>query len=107
MFAQISLVAMVVIFIILFASGAGSIPWFLVSELFNQSARPVATSIAVAVNWAANTLLAVTFLPLKSIIDFYVFFIIVGFQGFFAFYILWKVPETKNKSIEEITSMFQ
>lgn len=49
----------------MFATGPGSIPWFLVSELFNQSARPAATSLAVAINWTANFLVGLGFLPLQ------------------------------------------
>lgn len=55
----------VYLFIIMFASGPGSIPWFLVAELFAAGARPMATSIAVAVNWMANFFVALTFLPLQ------------------------------------------
>ena len=43
---------------------AGSIPWFLVAELFKQGPRPIATSIAVAVNWFANFIVGLCFLPL-------------------------------------------
>lgn len=49
----------------MFAIGPGSIPWFLVSELFNQSARPAATSLAVAINWLANFMVGLGFLPLQ------------------------------------------
>ena len=47
-------VVFVVGFVVIFAIGPGSIPWFLVSELFMQNARPMATSVAVGVNWGAN-----------------------------------------------------
>lgn len=55
----------VLVFVIMFAAGPGSIPWFLVSELFNQAARPSATSLAVAVNWTANFMVGLGFLPLQ------------------------------------------
>lgn len=51
-------------FIIMFASGPGSIPWFLVAELFGAGARPIATSLAVSVNWTANFVVGLTFLPM-------------------------------------------
>lgn len=60
----ISIIA-VFVFIIMFASGPGSIPWFLVSELFGAGARGLATSISVATNWAANFVVSLAFLPLK------------------------------------------
>lgn len=58
-------IILVLIFVIMFAIGPGSIPWFLVSELFNQSARPAATSLAVAINWLANFMVGLGFLPLQ------------------------------------------
>lgn len=58
-------IILVLVFVIMFAIGPGSIPWFLVSELFNQSARPAATSLAVAINWFANFMVGLGFLPLQ------------------------------------------
>ncbi|KAK0166971.1 hypothetical protein PV327_004431 [Microctonus hyperodae] len=100
-------VILVILFVVFFASGPGSIPWFLVSELFNQSARPVATSIAIAVNWSANFIVLMAFPLLKVICGSNVFIIFVVFQFLFTLFIYKKVPETKNKTIEEISSMFR
>lgn len=58
-------ILLVILFVVMFAIGPGSIPWFLVSELFNQSARGAATSLAVAVNWTANFIVGIGFLPLQ------------------------------------------
>lgn len=55
----------VVLFVVFFAIGLGSIPWFLVSELFLPSARPLAVSIAVPVNWLANAVVAQAFPSLQ------------------------------------------
>ncbi len=52
--ASYAAIVLVISFVVIFAIGPGSIPWFLVSELFMQNARPMATSIAVGVNWGAN-----------------------------------------------------
>lgn len=60
----VSIVA-VFVFVIMFASGPGSIPWFLVAELFGAGARGIATSLAVATNWSANFVVSLVFLPLK------------------------------------------
>ena len=56
---------MVISFVVGFATGPGSIPWFFVTELFQQSARGMATAIAVVVNWTANFLVGLGFEPLK------------------------------------------
>merc|ERR1719356_105235 len=56
----------VITFVVGFATGPGSIPWFFVTELFAQSGRPTATSIAVTVNWSANFLVGLGFAPLNT-----------------------------------------
>ncbi|XP_047039961.1 solute carrier family 2, facilitated glucose transporter member 1 [Helicoverpa armigera] len=111
-YAQISWVsylciALVILFVVMFAVGPGSIPWFLVTELFNQSARPAATSVAVTVNWTANFIVGLSFLPLSSALGPNVFIIFAVLQLLFIMFIFFKVPETKNKTVEEITAMFR
>ncbi|XP_025414369.1 solute carrier family 2, facilitated glucose transporter member 1-like isoform X2 [Sipha flava] len=97
----------VMVFVVAFAVGPGSIPWFLVSELFNSSARPLATSIAVGVNWTANFVVGLGFLPLQEILGSNVFLIFVVLLGLFVLYVYKKVPETKNKTLEEIQMFFR
>lgn len=58
-------IVMVILFVVGFATGPGSIPWFFVTELFTQSARGMATSIAVVTNWTANFLVGLGFEPLR------------------------------------------
>lgn len=100
-------IILVFVFVIMFATGPGSIPWFLVNELFNQSARPAAASLAVAINWAANFLVGLGFLPLQEVLGPYVFIIFVVILFLNSIFIYKKVPETKNKTIEEISVMFR
>jgi len=100
-------IAMVICFVIGFATGPGSIPWFFVTELFTQSARGMATSIAVVTNWTANFLVGLGFEPLRLAMGPYVFVIFIVMQVCFIFYVWWKVPETKNRTIEEITAQFR
>ena len=63
-FAYLSII-FVILFVVAFATGPGSIPWFFVYELFNQSARPMAASLAVVTNWTANFLVAQCFEPMR------------------------------------------
>ncbi|CAH1176086.1 unnamed protein product [Phaedon cochleariae] len=100
-------VIFVLVYVVMFATGPGSIPWFLVSELFNQSARPAATSLAVCINWTANFLVGLAFLPLAELMKSYVFIIFIVLQCLFLLFIYKKVPETKNKTLEEISAMFR
>lgn len=94
-------------FIIFFASGPGSIPWFLVSELFGQNARSMATSIAITVNWGANFVVGVAFLPLAEVMGPYVFLVFATLVTIFVIFIFFFVPETKNKSPEDVAALFR
>jgi len=100
-------IGLVFFFIIMFAIGPGSIPWFLVTELFNQAARPLAASLAVSTNWVFNFLVGLCFLPLQEVMGPYVFLIFTGLLVIIDLFIIKKVPETKNKTIEEISAMFR
>ena len=97
----------VILFVVGFATGPGSIPWFFVTELFAQSGRPTATSIAVTVNWSANFLVGLGFAPLQEVMGAYVFVIFMVIQLFFIVYVAFVVPETKNRTTEEITAQFR
>lgn len=121
--SYVSVIA-VYLFVIGFASGPGSIPWFLVTELFGVGARAMATSIAVAVNWTANFVVGLGFLPLQviifklsilflitfllqTILGGYVFVVFSVLLVFFWIFTYKKVPETKGKTIEEISATFR
>ena len=58
-------IILVIVYVVFFATGPGSIPWFLVTELFGSGARPMATAIAVTVNWVANFIVGLGFLPIQ------------------------------------------
>lgn len=95
------------VFIIMFASGPGSIPWFLVAELFPSNARPLATSIAVSVNWLANFTVSLCFLPISNYLHGYTFFLFAALLLIFYLFTYYKVPETKGATAEEISALFK
>lgn len=103
--SMIALVS-VYVFIIMFASGPGSIPWFLVAELFPSNARPLASSIAVAVNWLANFTVSLCFLPLTNVLHGYTFLVFAYLLIIFYLFTYYKVPETKGATAEEISALF-
>lgn len=49
------------LFVVFFALGPGSIPWMITAELFAQGPRPAAMSIAVLVNWSTNFAVGLSF----------------------------------------------
>ena len=86
-----------------FAATLGPVVWVVISELFPNRIRGVAVSMAVASLWAANFVLIVTFptldakLGLDGCFGLYAAICVVGAACIW----LW-VPETKEKSLEEI-----
>ncbi|KAJ1354425.1 udp-glycosyltransferase [Parelaphostrongylus tenuis] len=104
--ASYGAIVFVLLFVISFATGPGSIPWFFVSEIFASSARGNANSIAVMVNWTANLIVGLTFLSLNNALSQYSFLVFTGFLSFFIFFTYRFVPETKGKTVEEITASF-
>ncbi|KAL3862011.1 hypothetical protein ACJMK2_008016 [Sinanodonta woodiana] len=97
----------VLVYVIFFAAGPGSIPWFFVAELFAQGPRSAAVSVAVLVNWFANFIVGLVFPILQSTIGQYSFIPFVVLLAVFWLYTILKVPETKGMTIEEITASFR
>ncbi|XP_007439059.1 solute carrier family 2, facilitated glucose transporter member 3-like [Python bivittatus] len=94
-------------FVAFFEIGPGPIPWFIVSELFSQGPRPAAVAVAGFSNWASNFLVGMLFLPAERIFRSFVFLIFVAFLIFFFFFTFFKVPETKGRTFEDISSGFE
>ncbi|KAL5292820.1 SLC2A4 family protein [Megaselia abdita] len=100
-------VVSVLAFVMFFAVGPGSIPWMITAELFSQGPRPSAMAIAVLVNWMANFTVGIGFPYLKTALDNYTFLPFSVFLAIFWTFTYKKVPETKNKTFEEILALFR
>ncbi|KAK9767760.1 Bifunctional purine biosynthesis protein PurH [Basidiobolus ranarum] len=90
-------------FVVSFALGMGPIPFLIVSELIPTRAVSTVASCALGLNWFGNFVVGFFFPSLKDKMHGYVFLIfvfccVVGFCG-----VLFFLPETKGRSIEEIT----
>ncbi len=91
----LALVALLV-YIASFAVGLGPVFWLMISEIYPTGIRSVAMSVATVANWAANFLVAVTFLSLGGLITRQGTFYLYAALGVLAFlFFLRKVPETK------------
>ena len=98
----------IVLFVISFAIGPSFIPFILANELFTQSTRPIAVSASVVVYWLTSYFIGLFVVPLTARLQSYVvllFFILVQF-GFLVL-VLTNIPETKNRTIEEVNSTFK
>ncbi|XP_049829685.1 glucose transporter type 1 isoform X4 [Schistocerca gregaria] len=94
-------------FVVFFAVGPGSIPWMITAELFSQGPRPAAMSIAVLINWIANFLVGIGFPSMQNALENYTFLPFSVFLAIFWTFTYKKVPETKNKTFEEILALFR
>ena len=80
---------------------------FIKSLPISLPGRPTATSIAVVVNWTANFLVGLGFQPMQLLMGPWVFMVFIVIQLFFIVYVAVVVPETKGKTIDEITARFR
>jgi SP family xylose:H+ symportor-like MFS transporter len=111
-FGIISLIA-VLGFVAAFAFSWGPVTWVLLSEIFPNTIRSKAMSIAVAVQWIMNYTVSSTF-PLLDrnswLVEKFnhsVSFWLFGIMAFLSFLFVWKmVPETKGKSLEEMEKIW-
>ncbi|UUT36589.1 sugar porter family MFS transporter [Microbacterium elymi] len=100
--SYLALVALLV-YIASFAVGLGPVFWLMISEIYPTGIRSKAMSVATVFNWAANFIVAGTFLTLISLISRQGTFFVFGGLGVLAFlFFVWRVPETKDKSLEQI-----
>lgn len=96
-----------VIYIASFAIGLGPIAWLINSEIYPLKVRGVAVSCATLINWAANFVVAMTFLTLLDTLgDALTFWLYAALSVVCIFFVHYKIPETKDKTLEEIESMW-
>lgn len=86
-----------------FAISLGPVFWLMISEIYPLHIRGTAEGTASVVNWGANFIVALTFLPLVNRIgEGYSFWILGGFCVLSFAFIYLRVPETMDRSLEEI-----
>ncbi len=101
--ASIVAVVGLVVYTVSFAIGLGPVFWLLISEIYPARIRGKSMSIAAIANWAANFVVAVTFLTLLNAISNAGTFLLMGFLSLVAVVYFWRrVPETKALTLEEI-----
>lgn len=95
------------LFVIGFAPGLGPMPWTVNSEIYPIWARGTAISISTAVNWIANLIVSFTFLSLlESITTYGTFYLFCGISVLGLIVLYFMLPETKNKTLEEVEQLF-
>lgn len=96
----------ILLFIVCFAVGLGPIPFLFVAECFEPHTKSAAMAICIFVNWASNLLLVLAFPYLNTLMGPFVFLVFAGIVCMSLTYIIKKVPETKDKTVEQIITKF-
>ncbi|ESN97612.1 hypothetical protein HELRODRAFT_85397 [Helobdella robusta] len=94
-------------YVMLFASGLGPIPNMITAEVFRQGPRSRAMSLAGLLNWLSNAVVATSFEIVQAATREFIFIIFLVIMIVSVIFVYLKVPETKNKSFDEIASQFK
>ncbi|KER25752.1 LOW QUALITY PROTEIN: hypothetical protein T265_14152 [Opisthorchis viverrini] len=90
--------ASVYVFVCGFGVGAGSIPWFLVVEMFSQDYRDTATAIGVAVNWTCIIIIGLGFIQLIKYVGVYAFLPSACIEAIVILILYKYMPETMGRT---------
>ncbi|RYD70629.1 MAG: MFS transporter, partial [Sphingobacteriales bacterium] len=97
----------VLIAISMYASSLAPVTWVLISEIFPNHIRGLASSVAIVSLWGAYFILVFTFPILAEKLGTYGPFYLYAVICFFGFlFVLKKVRETKGKTLEELENTF-
>jgi SP family galactose:H+ symporter-like MFS transporter len=86
-----------------FAIGLGPVFWLMISEIYPLKVRGTAMGIATLVNWAANLVVALTFLSLVNAVGRPgTFFLYGGIAAAAWVFVYFLAPETRGRTLEQI-----
>ena len=96
------LLVSLIIYVSTYALGLGNVPWQQ-SELFPLRVRSIGSSLSTATNWASNTIVGLTFLPMLEALSPQVTFVCYAGVccGAWAS-VWWCYPETAGLGLEEV-----
>jgi len=103
----IAALVFIIIYTASFMMSWGPICWVLISEIFPNTIRSNAVAIAVAAQWISNYVISSTF---PSLCDWSIggtYLIYAGFSILSALFVLKMVPETKGKTLEEMSALWR
>ena len=85
----------------------GPICWVLISEIFPNTIRGAAVAIAVACQWISNFIVSSTFVPLYTWSPAFTYGMYALFCIIAAVFVWKLVPETKGKTLEDMTALWR
>lgn len=99
-------VVVICILISIFRAGLGPIPWFMMTEVLPTEVKSWATSAVVCYTWLCTFIVTKSFLIIVDSLGFaYTYLLMSSVATVGLLFILYGVPETKNKSPLEIMEM--
>ncbi|XP_030623951.1 solute carrier family 2, facilitated glucose transporter member 11-like [Chanos chanos] len=101
--------SMILIFLFIFfiSSGPAGVTAPLPGEIFPQSLKAAGFTIACTLNWLGLFLVGMVFPIIVEHLDYFCFLIFLVFCLFAGLFVWRNVPETKNRTVLEITAEFQ
>lgn len=95
-------------FVAFYALGPGVCVWLALSELMPTRIRSNGMSVALVLNQTVSTTLAAIFLPVVGKYGYStMFYLFAGFTVIYFLTVLFFLPETKGKTLEEIEQFFE
>ncbi|GAB5590991.1 hypothetical protein Unana1_05891 [Umbelopsis nana] len=99
-------VAFVYFFIANFAYSWGPIGWVYPSEIFPLRIRAKAMSVTTSANWMCNFIIGLITPPMIASLKFGTYIFFATFTVMMFFWVLFFVPETKGRSLEDMDLVF-
>lgn len=94
------------VYITCFSLGFGPVPWLMLGEIFSNDLKPFAGPICGSFNWFAVFVITSFFGSVSASIgigETFWLFAVINVSGIF--FIVFSVPETKNRTLAEIQEM--
>lgn len=101
------LLGIMMVFLFFVQSMVSTIYWLMMSVLFPQHIRGLATGIAVCFQWLANGLVTLFFPTILSALGGQTFFIFAAVNVVSLLFVIKFLPEIKGKSLEELETEFE
>ncbi|CAE1166002.1 SLC2A13 [Acanthosepion pharaonis] len=95
------------LYLMFYAPGMGPLPWTINAEIYPLWARSTGNALGSMTAWICNLIIAVSFLSFVELIRSYgVFYVMASVALIGSVFCFFFLPETKNKSLEEIEILF-
>ena len=99
-------IAFIWLFAVNFAYSWGPVAWVLTQEIFPNSMRSRGVSIVASTNWMFNFIIGLTTRDMIDSMTFGTYIFFAAFCGMGGVFVWLFVPETKNKTLEELDVYF-